>query len=148
MRTIVPLPARPVDELEVGLVHESGRLERSTVRPPGELPVSDRAELLVQKRDEPVERVATAAPQLGYDCRGLRRRAHLLRETAWPGGAHAPDRRDVGFRRDSSCIPEKVVRQDKVGPPVPTRQRGSPKPQGDAHASRTDAVSIDSPGSA
>src|SRR5215208_2463948 len=84
MRTIVPFPARLVGDLEVGLVHEPGRLERSTARPPGELPVGDRAQLLVQERDEPVERLATAAPQLGYDCRGLRRGAHLLRERLGP----------------------------------------------------------------
>lgn len=65
VRPVAPLRARLVHELEIGLVHERGRRERSVSAAGAELPMSNGAQLLIDLRNEPVERLLAPGPELG-----------------------------------------------------------------------------------
>jgi hypothetical protein len=97
MRAVPPFRTRLVHELQVRLVDQAGRLERSGAWPVIEALVCDHAELLVHDRQEPVESFTPAAPQLLQDLGAARdnlprltdtRRLHVwsqfLREVAHP----------------------------------------------------------------
>ena len=69
MGAIMPVRSRLIDQLEVGLVNEGGRRERAAGCPGGELAVGNDAQLIVDERDELIERGLFSAAQLGQHIR-------------------------------------------------------------------------------
>jgi hypothetical protein len=65
VRAIAPFRARLIDELETGLVDQRGRLDRTRAFARAKPAVRDLAKLFVHDRQQPIERLAPAAPQLG-----------------------------------------------------------------------------------
>jgi hypothetical protein len=55
VRSIVPVGARLIDELEIGLVHERGRGKRLHIATRGPVAMGDVAQLVVENGDETVE---------------------------------------------------------------------------------------------
>ena len=62
VRTVLPIDPALVDQLQVDLVDERGRLRRA-VRPlAGEMACGNDVQLVVDERDEPVQCLAAAPP--------------------------------------------------------------------------------------
>ena len=55
VRTVSLFRSRVIHELQIRFVHEPGRLQRPATAAHGKLPMRDRAKLLVDQRQEPIE---------------------------------------------------------------------------------------------
>ena len=62
MRPILPVDVLDIDQAQVRLVDERGRLQAVTGPFAGHAPASDAAQLAVDDRDEPIERRLVALP--------------------------------------------------------------------------------------
>ena len=76
VRPILPLHVPLVDQLEVGLVHERGALERVIGALAREIPAGNRPELPVDERHQPFERLRAAILPLDQQLGDLRRSGH------------------------------------------------------------------------
>jgi hypothetical protein len=97
---IAPVGSRLIDELEVRLVDERSRRKRPALGAGDELPVCNRAKLLVQERDELIHRALSSAPQLREHV-GARRWYVVFVSTGWLLG-RTRAALDVGFRHEFS----------------------------------------------
>lgn len=67
MRAVAPPDTRLVDEAQIRLVHEGGRVQRVVGTLAAELGVGDPAELVVDQGDQPVQRLHITGVQLGEE---------------------------------------------------------------------------------
>jgi hypothetical protein len=81
MNAVIELRARLIHELEVSLVYQCSRIERRAVAQRGEMPVRYLAQLVVHQRNESVDLLPIASPEVTRDVDPIRTDTHVPRSS-------------------------------------------------------------------